>query len=350
MNKELSFRDISLGGVAEIVDKEQLGCVKSQKVISYLMGAILDYKEEGISLNPSIIYCKGKDEFLKLLPGSSFYKIGESTIDLSGGKKILKECAALAKEGWHIIVDAVENNKIIYGIFTYNITPLSLPLEELLTNSDSYSALLIKKTSNSSVGITGSKGHNLSLIFSTTEKEGISSKEHIKTFCKNCAKDIDDDESDKEEFVQYLSHIIINILEDSHGTILLCGEKEKLLVSDGISDCIPLDPGLNFFESFKSYKQGKFADDVSRLKSLESLLAGLVSSDGMVAFDTAGNVFAYRLFYRPPQDAEPAPDAPPVGGARRRAFEGIKTLIGGGIEATLFRSQDGLTIYGGVDE
>src|SRR3712207_7413730 len=38
-----------------------------------------------------------------------------------------------------------------------------------------------------------------------------------------------------------------------------------------------------------------------------------------------------------------------VGGARRRAFEGLKTLTGSHLSGLLFRSQDGATAFKGVD-
>ncbi len=38
-----------------------------------------------------------------------------------------------------------------------------------------------------------------------------------------------------------------------------------------------------------------------------------------------------------------------VGGARRRAFEGLKGLVGNQLSSILFRSQDGQTIHFGGD-
>ena len=66
----------------------------------------------------------------------------------------------------------------------------------------------------------------------------------------------------------------------------------------------------------------------------------------MIVFDTTGKITAYRVFYRP-QAAAPALSKT-VGGARRRAFEGVKGLVGVHIVSVLFRSQDGQTLHHGV--
>jgi hypothetical protein len=60
-------------------------------------------------------------------------------------------------------------------------------------------------------------------------------------------------------------------------------------------------------------------------------------------------IIAYRVFYRPPQTAGSVASNV-TGGARRRAFEGIKTLVGTQLSSVLFRSQDGLTIYHGENQ
>ena len=67
-----------------------------------------------------------------------------------------------------------------------------------------------------------------------------------------------------------------------------------------------------------------------------------MNSDGMVAFDHTGQILAYRVFFK-----GDITDIRVVGGARRRAFEGVKTLLGATITSALFRSQDGHMIYAG---
>jgi hypothetical protein len=65
----------------------------------------------------------------------------------------------------------------------------------------------------------------------------------------------------------------------------------------------------------------------------------------MIVFDTMGRITSYRVFYQP-QNEEPAIQSV-VGGARRRAYEGVKTLVGRPLMSVLFRSQDGLTLFHG---
>jgi hypothetical protein len=135
-------------------------------------------------------------------------------------------------------------------------------------------------------------------------------------------------------------------LSRCHGTIRVCTEKKSIIEMEELKDGIELQPKLDFFSAYSNYRTDGTADSILRLQSAEELFIGILQCDGIVVFDTKGSLIAYRVFYRTNQSDSYGSSAP-VGGARRRAFEGTKAMVCGILKSSLFRSQDGLTIREG---
>jgi hypothetical protein len=147
-----------------------------------------------------------------------------------------------------------------------------------------------------------------------------------------------------------------------------------------MTDAVVLSPAIDILAAFEDYRTTNTSDALLELQRTESLLSGLLQSDGIVSLNGSGQVTAYRVFYKPPSKdattlpisegsvgamlkgfkslirvpaARKAPRAPPTpaprvtGGARRRAFEGVATLVGSHLKSALFRSQDGHTVFSG---
>ena len=129
---------------------------------------------------------------------------------------------------------------------------------------------------------------------------------------------------------------------------MACSKTKDLDQVADLHDGIIISPQLDFFGGFSAYRSDSSAESILRLRSSEELFSGILQSDGIVLFDASGSLIAYRVFYRPTVTS--STHAPvPAGGARRRAFEGLKSLVGTALSAVLFRSQDGLTIIHGGD-
>lgn len=116
-----------------------------------------------------------------------------------------------------------------------------------------------------------------------------------------------------------------------------------------MKDAVPLSPLLDFQAAFSEFQTANTAGSILSLQRCEELLQGFLRCDGMIVFDTCGRVIAYRVFFRPMGKVASDADGV-VGGARRRAFEGVKDLVGKKLTSVLFRSQDGLTLHHGVEK
>jgi hypothetical protein len=338
----ISFRDQTTGRINDLLEDEHQACAQTQNLLGYLSGALLNYKDEGVEFTPSVILCDGLEGVLQAFPGAVAHTIGTTELNPLSGPKILKDCAPLTSHNWFIFIERTGDGKINYGVFTYFRLPTAIPLQDGLTIDPTRFCLLLRKISPNTIEIRGAKGNCLVLIFSTV-RDAVSSGDAVNKFANACCSGLN---GQLEAFHTYLTRLLDSALAVSHGTILLCSADLNLDQVAELQDAVPVSPLLDFFAAFSEFQTASTAGSILTLQRCEELLHGFLRCDGMIVFDTEGRVTTYRLFYRP-RGNSPAP-AGVVGGARRRAFEGVKSLVGQHLVSALFRSQDGLTEYFGA--
>jgi hypothetical protein len=255
---------------------------------------------------------------------------------------VLKHCAPLSGRNWFIFIERAANDTMNYGVFTYFRLPTAIPLHEAITINPNQFCILVRKTSPNTIEIRGAKGSVLTLIFSTT-REAIQSITPIEKFTRACCARIDD-EATRKGFNVYFTRVIEEALTLSHGTILICGHDLDLAAISEMQDAVLVSPSLDFQSAFLEFQTANTAGSILALQRCEELLHGFLRCDGMIAFDTSGRITAYRVFFRP---VAASTETQVMGGARRRAFEGVKGLVGNQLLSALFRSHDGLTLEHG---
>lgn len=356
MDRTVTFRDQTSGKLTDLLADEGLTCGHTQALLAFLVGALVGYKEEGVELSPTILITTDLKNLVRGIPGAIHYQIGTGFLDSNIGKKILKECGVLSSGSWITYVErsdlrdsSVPQGPVSaqFGVLSYSRTPSSLDIEEAIQLSPAQFALLLRKVGQNEVELVGSNRNRLSVVFSTTrEGSSIDSRGCITSFSKDCIENSEED-GGSEGFRRYFYGLLDRALGEAHGAILICVANNCNAVDDILQDSIVLAPFLDFHGAFKEYRESESASAYLRLQMSEDLLTGFLRSDGIVIFDDAGRVTAYRGFYRASEPILSGGDKV-VGGARRRAFEGVCSLIGLKIKGTLFRSQDGLTLYRGA--
>lgn len=326
-----------------MLSAEHKACAQSQNLLSYLAGALINYKYEGVEFSPTIIFCDNFDAVLKSFPGGVAHTIGVAKLDVSSGSGILKDCGPLSGNNWFIFIERLKNDKIKYGVFSYFNLPTAMSIEETISICGVDFCVLLKKIGPNTINVKGAKGSSLVLVFSTFRNLS-SVDSDIKNFSKNCSQGLPQS-THNSNFESYFCKFLISSVSSSHGTILLCVDKIECLDVKELKDSIRISPALDFYSAFLEFLTAKTADSILTLQRCEELLLGFMKSDGMIVFDTKGCVIAYRVFYKSARAAKKG-----GGGARLRAFEGVKKLAGTQIVSALFRSQDGLTLYHGGGE
>jgi hypothetical protein len=338
----LTFRDQVTGKINDLLIDEDKACADTQNLIAYLAGSLFDYRDEGTEFLPSILVCDSIQRALQSFPGAVTHQIGAAELDPASGRKVLKDCAPLSNKNWFVFIERAAN-KIRYGVFTYFRLPTAISLHEGIAIGGVF-AILIRKISRSTVEVRGAKGSILSLIFSTI-RESNEDSGSIADFAANCFSAVPAEPALKD-FQIYFTRLLEGEVSSSHGTILACGQGLKLADVQGMSDAVDVHPVLDFYRVFSDYHSVSSAESILALQRCEELFRGFLRCDGIIVFDTLARITAYRLFYHPAVEAG-AEGKKVIGGARRRAFESIKDLVGKDLISVLFRSQDGLTIYHG---
>jgi hypothetical protein len=329
--------------VHDLIEEEGLVCQASQNLISHLVGEILGYREEGIELYPTILFCQNVSVLLKSFPGAVMYEVGSAPLSANSVKRVLKDCAPLSARSWHVFIERIDFDTIKYGVFSYISRPTALPLHEAVSAISGSVAIVIRQSGRSTVELHGSSGTSTSVIFSTV-REGKSTDDSLTRFAADCCSGLGS-ETEFEEFSNYFRRLLDSRLTASHGTMLVCAKNSAILSVNAIIDRVNIDPPIDTFSAFQRYRRLEKADAILELQSSEELLQGFINSDGIVMIDSRARVIAYRTFFKGSDEV-----AEVVGGARRRAFEGVKALVLQHSSSALFRSQDGLMIYAGVSE
>lgn len=244
---------------------------------------------------------------------------------------------------WFIFIERLNDTTINYGVFNYLKLPAAISLEESIYIDRERFCLLLEKDGANVIKISGSKGNKLRVYFSTFHEPSGGGDEVLK-FANSCCASL----GGEDDFKRYFAGMTNVALAHGHGTILACC-KANIAEIPEFKDSIKLDPPVDFREAFASFAEAKSGEALLKLKRAEDLFMGFISCDGIILLDTYGHVVAYRVFFRATKEALPAQEQV-VGGARRRAFEGVRQLVGDKLTAALFRSQDGLVLLAGGTE
>ncbi|WP_311240603.1 MULTISPECIES: hypothetical protein [unclassified Xanthomonas] len=341
----LSFREQIGGRLTDFLGDEGLVCGPTQSMLSTLVGALANYKEEGVVLTPTVLMCDSIEEVLRTIPTAIRYQIGTAKLDENAARKILKECAGLAAGDWFVYIEKKDAG-YNFGVAASSGGPIAVSLSEAIRIRENGFAFIVKRIAESTVELVGAKGQELSLVFSTMRETPAHSAEGaIRKFVHQCTLRIESSES-KKNFIVYLERMLTRVLEASHGTILICFSEGRLDGVNELSELVAINPAIGLYKAFCDFLSDPSAEALVRLQNFESLLGGLVNSDGIVALSDSADVVAYRGFFKPSEAVAHSEGASPpiIGGARRRAFEGVCACIGAILICALFRSQDGLIL------
>jgi hypothetical protein len=115
-----------MGSVSDFISDEGLSCQESQNLLSALAGALLSYKNEGMDLSPTVLFCTNTEAVFESFPGSVKHAVGTAPLGAGCVNQILKDCAPLATRSWSIFIERTTSGQARYGVFNYTPAP-SLP-------------------------------------------------------------------------------------------------------------------------------------------------------------------------------------------------------------------------------
>ena len=307
------------------------------EVLVDLIVRLSRYREEGTDLAPQVYLTDNIDLLVKMLPQGEKVLISSTSLNASGIGEMLKICAPLATEEWRVFGQQSEL-EMEFGLFRGSSNPLSIGVDEILL-SEQDEAIVIKthQIADQCVQIRSSKSHNHYVFFNHRRQESPPPLQHIDDLVEYIVLRVDLEE--RESIHSLMKNTLTTSLLGSHGCILAVTNMHTVprVVS---RDAIILGEPIDFPSMARQLKRATNTGLwLQLIEKKTDLLKGMIGSDGITLFDQYGRLLGYRCFI--PLSAKSAV----VGGARRRAFETLKSYLGRGLSAIFFQSQDGWTDF-----
>jgi hypothetical protein len=339
--EQWTVREALLGMVANYLNGGAITCKITQQVGCELVALLSTYREEERRLFPQV-YLIGpnqSDLLRALAPGSTPLNIGE-TLDADGARQAalaaLKNCATLAIDGWCVYVRRRDGG-FDFGLFRPSAERYSSGAEEALAASG-LPALLLRHSAANTVEIINGNGARLEISLTTAAPSSKTMSGQVSEFSAAACSDVPDES--RVQATGYLARILTDCLRGSHGTLLAAVPHKRRLDRKKFSDGVVLDQPIPLIQSMLAAVRAQTIAEVSLLRSQESLLRGMIGSDGVTVLGTDGSIRAFRLFVQK-TERRTTTNHPGPGGARSRAFAILRSYVGNSLRAALYRSQDG---------
>ncbi len=339
MTSHFSIREALQGNLRDLCSDSGVTCVNTETLVRDLVSLLASYREEDSPLFPDVFVIMDRSALTKLSPGTEHFVLGTSEAT-EAAAKALKDCATIAVGNWAIYILRNSATEFEYGIFRSSRHSYSITASESLLSLSEETILYIHNCGHLSVEIHNSKGADWCASFTAKPAKSAEFKETVNAIAECMSSNVA--EQFRERFQLFLVDFLSSILLRCHGTLLAIVKDENWRDLTGCADGVHLKCPIALFEKFVTAVSDNTADSLADLQAAQSLIEGMVDSDGIVVFNNRGEALAFRVFIQP-TEAERT-QVPAKGGGRRRTYELLKLRVqAGSFEAAAFRSQDGTT-------
>ena len=298
------------------------------------------YEEEGVKLNPCVLFTNNIDELDRSIPNSYVFQMFEDENENMFLTRI-KHLAPFCKSNWNIYVE-LKDEKIRYGIYKCfnsikdkDFNTILLEKDSLKEKTDKLYCFLVYSQFASSVTLKGIRENELKVNYGIIPKKVVDFKEEINEFVDASFSKLRTTKKKLKEVKRLYTNIFENVFKNVHGTI--CVVIDKDYKDDGFfSDGIWLKDPICFnklFTQSRSFSEAK-------LLGISNLFVDMLNYDGITIVDNLGRIRAYNVFVEADNQ-----NANIFGGARKRAAftiinSKVKKIIG-----VYFQSQEGEVFY-----
>ena len=307
-------------------------------VLTEMILGVSSYREEGTRHVPMVFLTTSLPVIFKKLKGNDLIQIGEGTVAPLTVRSALKSCGPLTQNQEWAIYILIENSKINYGIFRTDLFPLhESSFQRLrLLRDDGTPIVGVQRVGETIVEVRSASGNFFYLDSSGQIEATQNPSLLIHQFVRAVTRDVE--HRLKKRIEAFYDRIAVELFTSNHGSLAAIVEYGNPLpeyFKDGIilNERLGLTPAVN--------RHVKYRDEGSTLclAAHGSLIQKMLEMDGVTVFDTMGSVLAYNCFVR---DLSQASDhGIRLGGARKRAYEILKSKLGIDLIAALYKSQDG---------
>lgn len=349
-----TYEDIFFGTaldetVTDLLTREQLHCGATATALVELVFSLFRYREEGVALFPRVFICNDITAIRRLLPGGEYLPIDTIKRSPDIARKALKHCAALAQGCWAIYIERKSNDTFTYGIFRSANLTLSLLAEDILFREapdlsapiSAMPVVMVGQLSEQVVEIRGAFGARLHIHASAGSDKRAHPGDALEHFVDAAVRDVAG--PFQQQTKTFLLGAMSPVLQAGHGAlgaVLARPRRIPKKLQDGVTLSTPID----LVAKITDYAQQRDEASIANLSATALLIDGMLTSDGITIFSTDARMLGYRIFIKAGEPGKNQDHKPVVGGARRRAFEYLSSLVKRHqLVAAFYRSQDGQT-------
>lgn len=342
IEKSVSFRSSLVSNIVDLTDNVGWQCARTSQLISGIISQLAAYTEEGIAMTPSVFICNSVERLVQLAGAGEFIPLSEDVPLESAGPKLLKAAAPLCSGNWRIYIErSITGEFCKYGVFCGSSDPTSLTIDEVVLDEyeEEFPVIRITQSAINKVEVRTSVGDGIEFRFNNDRDVAeLKAHEHTKLLSSAISQNSG---PLSERFVGYVDRILSAAIKNSHGTLIAVVPANGALLPEALTDIVRINPPFHLYDRYQMHiDEGKTAESVGRLQAASDLISGFIGSDGITVFNDSGYVLGYRAFIHSENGGKPM-----TGGARTRAYESMKLLVGTDLKAAFFRSQDGRTDF-----
>ena len=302
---------------------------------------LLNYTEEGIAIQPKIIFTNNIESIVRSIPKTSIMTIFEDT-DATKFNSHLKSILPIIKNDWCLFID-IKENKISYGVLmsytSIKDRNLIRSLEENTTLKDKPTkiyCIVARPLNFYSMILHSISGNDLIINFSLDKSKSNIFHNEISEFVDATFSKLRTTQRKLQDMKNMYLYIFTNVLSRVNGSICVIVDKDYKdngLFEDGIWLKEPLSFSKLFTQS-KSYNE-------SKLQAHADLFMNMLNYDGITIIDNQGRLRAYNVFVEPNSKKVGFI----VGGARKRAAYYILSTKKKNIVGVYFQSHEGEVFF-----
>jgi hypothetical protein len=339
----LSFRSYLQAKMAPFVSDFHKSDLAADLLSEFIV-VLSMYREEGTDLFPAVFLGEDVKEVLSITQGIDPILIGSGPQTRETVRRAFKQCASLA-EGREWAVYVTFKKKILhYGIFRTDPSPVNpTPFERLRQNKNRNVKIIgLSRLGRSFIEVRSGVGLFQFVNMLGDHEETMNPKEMIRSFMKVATQDAPFDL--KAQLLSFYYRLGADILHSNHGTLLAIIPHQKSVPSL-FRDGILLENRINVLGGISKMREPSTEESLHQLVAWNLLIRRMASMDGITVLDSCGAVVGYNCFIRG-SNLESKEAGMVMGGARRRAFDVLRSHLGSQLFGVIYKSQDGVVELG----
>jgi hypothetical protein len=339
----LSFRSYLQKGMSHFVsDFQQSDSVAD--VLAEFIIVLSSYQEEGVQLFPIVFIGEDLSEILSITQGIDPIVVGQGEQNRESVRRAFKRFAPLTEgRAWAAFV-ILQKNSMSYGVFRTSQSPLLPTAFECLrqTQNPDLRVLGLSRLGGSFVEIRSASGQYKYINMSGEYEEAKNPPKLIYDFMNVVTKDAPPEVLPHLRSFYY--RVGVDLLHANHGALLAVTHFNQE-IPEIFQDGILLKERIDLSKAISKFLDTSDRESYQRLVAWSQLLRRMTRMDGITLVDTSGAIVGYNCFIRN-SDLEFNPKFSSSGGARRRAFDVLRTHLGEHLSGVIYKSQDGVIEMG----